>query len=441
MEDADRIPTYNLRAVVRKTGIRPDTLRAWERRYGLPHPHRTRGGHRLYSRRDIDIIRWLMAREAEGMRIGQAVALWRALEAEGRDPLMARPTRPAPDPLAALRSSWIEACLRFDEEEADRILSEAFALHPVEQVCCEVIQAGLEAINDRWYRGEATAQHGHFASALVMRRLNALIAAAPPPIRPQRILIGCPPEESHAPPALLLTLLLRRRGWEVVYLGPDIPLWRLEEALAAIRPHLVVLLAQMLPTAATLADAAEVVARQRIPLAYGGRIFQRPRLGDAISGVFLGTTWEEAIIRAEALVALKCPIPPPAPLPEAFRRALQAYRAIRPQLELEIWQACGTVQALVESLNLGPMAPPRILEAALRLGRPEMVAEEWQWAAGLLCHHGWSAAPLAELARAYARALRRLLSGEPAVLQLADTLEACAASLEGSGCGSDTPSL
>jgi DNA-binding transcriptional MerR regulator len=440
MEEADRAPTYNLRAVIRETGIRPDTLRAWERRYGLPRPHRTRGGHRLYSRRDIEIIRWLMARKAEGMRIGQAVALWRALEAEGQDPLRVRPVRSMRDQLAALRAAWIEACLRFDEKEADRIMGEAFALYPVEQVCHEIIEAGLGEIGERWYRGKATAQQEHFASALAMRRLNALIAAAPPSVRPQRILIGCPPEESHALPALLLTLLLRRRGWEVIYLGPDLPLLRLEEALIAIRPHLVIMLAQMLPTAATLADAAEIVAQKGIPLGYGGRIFQRPGLGDAIPGAFLGTTWEEAVSRAEALVALGRPIPPLAPLPEAFRRALQAYRAARPQLELEIWQACGTIQALLESLDLGPMTPLRIMEAALRLGRPEAVAEEWRWAAGLLRHHGGSVSPLAELTRAYAGALRRLLSREPAVIQLAEVLEACLTSLEGSECGSDTPS-
>ena len=29
-------PLFNLKAVVRQTGIKPDTLRAWVRRYGLP---------------------------------------------------------------------------------------------------------------------------------------------------------------------------------------------------------------------------------------------------------------------------------------------------------------------------------------------------------------------------------------------------------------------
>lgn len=430
MEGADRIPVYSLQEVVRETGIRPDTLRMWERRYGLPRPQRTSGGHRRYSRRDIEIVRWLMAREAEGMRIGQAVALWRALEAEGKDPLAVPSTRPAIGGLSTLRAAWIAACLRFHEEEADRLLGEAFALYPVEQVCHELIEVGLGEIGEQWYRGEATAQQEHFASALVMRRLHALLAAAPPPTRSQRILIGCPPEEDHALPALMLALLLRRRGWEVIYLGADIPSLRLEEALTAIRPHLVILLAQMLPTAATLADAAEVVARQGIPLAYGGRIFRRPGIGEAIPGAFLGEDWAGAVSRAEALIAHGRPIPPPAPLPEAFRRALQAYRAIRPQLELEVWQACGSVGTWMQTLDLGPMAPHRILEAALRLGRPEAVAEEWKWAAGLLRHHGWPLAPLVEVAQVYAHALRRLLPGEPPIMQVAAVLETVAASLE-----------
>ncbi len=31
----DTTPTYNLKVVVQETGVKPDTLRAWERRYGL----------------------------------------------------------------------------------------------------------------------------------------------------------------------------------------------------------------------------------------------------------------------------------------------------------------------------------------------------------------------------------------------------------------------
>ena len=81
-------PTYNLKVIVSETGIKPDTLRAWERRYGLPAPERTKGKHRLYSQYDLEIIKWLIARQDEGMSISRAVKLWRQLEEEGQDPLL-----------------------------------------------------------------------------------------------------------------------------------------------------------------------------------------------------------------------------------------------------------------------------------------------------------------------------------------------------------------
>ena len=41
---ASKTPTYNIKAVLKETGLKPDVLRAWERRYSLPMPQRTLGG-------------------------------------------------------------------------------------------------------------------------------------------------------------------------------------------------------------------------------------------------------------------------------------------------------------------------------------------------------------------------------------------------------------
>src|SRR5688572_24436423 len=83
----DSTPIYNLKAVVQETGLKPDTLRAWERRYGMPEPDRTQGGHRLYSQRDIEVLKWLISRQGEGMTISRAVDLWQRLNQDGHDPL------------------------------------------------------------------------------------------------------------------------------------------------------------------------------------------------------------------------------------------------------------------------------------------------------------------------------------------------------------------
>src|SRR5512138_2452646 len=121
-------PAYNLKVVLKETGIAADTLRAWERRYGLPMPQRSAGGHRLYSQRDIETIKWLMKRQAEGLSISRAVDLWNEQIASGVDPL-AGPAQTAlittanipvqyqasNTNLDSFRTRWVEACMEFSE--------------------------------------------------------------------------------------------------------------------------------------------------------------------------------------------------------------------------------------------------------------------------------------------------------------------------------------
>src|ERR1700730_11592163 len=76
------VPLFNTKAVVQKTGIAAPTLRAWERRYAILSPERAQNDYRLYSERDIAIIRWLKEHVDAGMSISQAIALLRHLEEE-----------------------------------------------------------------------------------------------------------------------------------------------------------------------------------------------------------------------------------------------------------------------------------------------------------------------------------------------------------------------
>ncbi|MEN9937152.1 MAG: hypothetical protein RLZZ387_3731, partial [Chloroflexota bacterium] len=66
-------PRYNIKAVVQQTQVNVSTLRAWEQRYGVPQPKRSDHGHRLYSQRDVEIIKWLRQCTEEGLAISQAV--------------------------------------------------------------------------------------------------------------------------------------------------------------------------------------------------------------------------------------------------------------------------------------------------------------------------------------------------------------------------------
>jgi DNA-binding transcriptional MerR regulator len=391
---------FNLKAVVRQTGLKPDTLRAWERRYGLPSPERSEGKHRLYSQRDIDTIRWLMARQAEGLTIKRAVQLWRQIEAGGQDPLQSaaaifgqasRPPSPAPvgDAISHLREDWLDACLLYDEAKAEQVLTQAFAFYPPEAVALELLQPALPKAGEGWYQGQVTVQQEHFCSELIVRRLEALIMAAPVPTRPGPILAACPPQENHTIALLLLTYLLRRRGWDVVYLGASVPAERLEATIAAARPHLAILAAQQLHTAATLLDVAEVLQRQATPLAYGGLVFNgSPEVRQRIAGHFLGERLDVAPLAVEALMAAPPLLRPAEKTPEEYPAARHHFLERQGLIEAHLAQDLAAMDMPPHYQLLANRELALNIAAALRLGNMDSLSKEIQWVRGLIRNRG-----------------------------------------------------
>jgi DNA-binding transcriptional MerR regulator len=399
MASTNSTPTFNLKAVLQETGLKPDSLRAWERRYGLPQPERSPGGHRLYSQQDIETIKWLIARQQEGLSISRAVDLWRSLDSEGQDPLQmaefATPeaaagafSLPEGEALTELRGAWTSACLAYDERKAEQALTQAFALYPVEVVCLELLQKGLNEVGEGWYHGQVTVQQEHFASELTTRRLEALLAATPPPTRPERILLGCPPQEEHTFSPLLLTLFLRRRSWDVVYLGANVPVGRMDSAVTTTKPRLVILPAQQLHTAANLLEVAHFLQERQVPLAYGGLVFNvLPALRPRIPGYFLGERLDEAPGVAEGVLTSPGPTPPGEPISELYQHARTHFREHLGLIEAHVWRSMDPSQEGRKNLTIANTHLALNIMAALRLGEMDFLGVDIEWVEGLLGNH------------------------------------------------------
>lgn len=404
MIDASKTPTFNLKAVVQETGIKPDTLRAWERRYGLPQPERTAGRHRLYSQYDIDMLKWLLARQDEGLSISRAVDLWRQLEGEGDSPLEVYPDEELDtavfhlqgESLAQMRASWIEACLDFDEQRARHILAQAFAQFPMEAVCAELLQKSLAEVGLGWYEGHISVQQEHFASALAIRQLESLLHAAPPPTKNGRIVIACAPDEQHTFSPLMVTLLLRHRGWDVVYLGANVPLERLETTLEAIEPDLLIVTAQTLHTAGNLPEVAQSARKSNTPLAYGGGVFSAiTAVAEHIPAYFLGHDLMKTPHVVEQLLAQPQPKPKPEahlPKPEHLA-ALAHFGEQRTAVEADVLAALQQHNLPVKYLKNANHDLGDNIEAALRLGDITLLDANLEWVHGLLMNYHYRMPP------------------------------------------------
>ena len=422
-------PVYNLKAVLKETGLKADVLRAWERRYGLPAPERTQGGHRLYSDFDVALLKWLLSRQNEGLSISRAVEMWKEHILQGHDPLIAVTSLakfPAPALLAtgidAMRAQWLDGCLNFNEIAAEQALNQAFALYPVETVCIEILQRGMVEIGNLWYENGVSVQQEHFASALAIRRLETLLAASPAPTRSQTVLIGCPPDEWHTFTPLLLALLLRRRGLTVIYLGANVPADRFEETILVVRADLVVLAAQHLISAVTLQELARQLMAQHATIAFGGRIFSlRPDLVKRIVGHYLGDRLDSALDSVESLLAGKPDSPQPVSPSVEYTETLKAFLANRPLIESGI-----DIDARAKGIDPAYFATAHKfmgdnITACLKLGAMTYLDNEIDWLKTLLKGRNLPDSVVRDYLKLYSAAVYHQLDGH--ALPITDWLD------------------
>lgn len=302
---------YTIKVVSERSGVRPVTLRAWERRYDFLEPERLDNNYRLYSDRDIQVVRWITHRLEDGLSISAAVREYKKLRAEGIWP-EALPTVLAPEPIQTPKFSparYAEllygAFVSHNESHAREILDNIQSMYDLNVILFEIFQPCLYEIGDAWYRGEIRIATEHFASSFIRGVLMNLLQAFPIYSTAPTLLIGCAPEEFHEIAPLMLSVLLRREGYQVEFLGPDLPVDDLVLYAEDTAADMVILSAGFEHTALPLFKMQSQLNSlpKRPKLGFGGRYFnENGEARQKLDGVFLGQSLDVAIQRVHDLM-------------------------------------------------------------------------------------------------------------------------------------------
>jgi MerR family transcriptional regulator, light-induced transcriptional regulator len=220
MSDPGRIRIGELS---RRSGVSPELLRAWERRYRLLRPTRSEGGLRLYSLADLERVEAMQHHLSRGLAAAEAAALASERAAATEDV--------GTSPSEAKRE-LSDALGDFDEARAQRVLDRLLAASTVDTVVASVLMPYLQELGERWRNGEASVAQEHFASSVLRGRLLGLARDWGRGLGP-RIVLACAPGEQHDLGLLAFGLALRARGWRIVYLGSDTPLPSVSDAAHA----------------------------------------------------------------------------------------------------------------------------------------------------------------------------------------------------------------
>ena len=213
----------------RRSGVSPELLRAWERRYQLLTPTRSEGGLRLYSEADLERVRAMQRHLASGLAAAEAARL-AAADVLSDEPVLAH---------GEIRDELAAAFAGFDEARAQAVIDALFAGTTLDTALSEVIVPYLRELGERWEAGEASVAEEHFASGVLRGRLLGLARDWGRGLGP-RVLLACAPGEQHDLGLIAFGLALRSRGWRIGYLGQDTPLESVERAAQAFAPAFVV---------------------------------------------------------------------------------------------------------------------------------------------------------------------------------------------------------
>ena len=284
---------YTVNEVEERSKVPASTLRQWERRYGFPKPDRSESGYRLYSDVDIAHIEAMKRHIANGIPASRAADLVRSQTT----------TSEAPRPAASLKDELVQALVDLDDVRADRVLSEAHALHPVEAVMADVMRSAMIEIGDRWHSGATTTTTEHFASSYVQGRLRSLLGLAGRNPRGPVVIVACAPTDRHELGALMVAVGLRREGFRVLYTGADTPLKDLRDMSRRVDAEAVLLSASTPDAVRALMDQESVLDGIAPVLVFGGMAFDaRPQLAESLGGVYLSKNLEAAIEAFGSLV-------------------------------------------------------------------------------------------------------------------------------------------
>lgn len=226
-----------MRVTALRTGLTPHVLRAWERRYHVVSPTRTEGGQRLYSDLDVQrlrLIRGLAQRGHSLARLGTASL--EELERTAREEAAPRSIDGSAMAVESgaedFRSAVLSAAQQLNAAELQATLERATVTLGVPGFLEQVAAPALQGIGKGWTKGTVSIAQEHLATAVFGRVLGWILQVYEVAHSAPRVVVATPPRQLHELGAMLAGASAAAQGWDVTYLGANLPI---TEILVAAR--------------------------------------------------------------------------------------------------------------------------------------------------------------------------------------------------------------
>ncbi|MBA57403.1 MAG: hypothetical protein CMK89_23385 [Pseudomonadales bacterium] len=217
---------HTIQSVAEKTGLTPDVIRIWERRYNVVAPERTPSNQRLYSDDDIERLNLLRRVTEQGRRISAIANLTNEELKDITDTLrpQSRPLTNSNLDVQQSISDAIEAITELDPIQLERILGQAFISLGSVGFMMSFIAPLMDQVGDLWRTGAVRTCQEHFSSAHVRSFLGRYMLESNTDTKGPRLIAATLPGQLHELGATMSAVVAAQIGWNVIYLGAAVPL-------------------------------------------------------------------------------------------------------------------------------------------------------------------------------------------------------------------------
>jgi len=292
---------FPIRVLSEMTGVAPTTLRAWERRYGLIKPFRTPKGHRLYTNDHVQLVKRVVDLLSENYTISKAINAIhideiRQLNQEIKTPQTSTDNKESDNHWETFIDRFLQAIELFDDRKLEAVYNEAISLYPIDIVTINLLRPLLNRLGLRWEERQAGIAEEHFFSAFLRNKIGARMHHASSRSHGSRLLLACLPGEFHELGILLFALSTMSRGYQVLFLGSDLPLTQIKPVTSTTKVDAIILSGSAVSLNPQLiSELNQLGLEQSVPVFLGGLISDSVNTEELNNVTVLGNKYSEAL--------------------------------------------------------------------------------------------------------------------------------------------------
>ena len=237
---------YSIKDLEHLSGIKAHTIRIWEQRYGIITPRRTPTNIRYYDSSDLKTLLKIARLRENGFKISRIASM----SADEINQHVGSLDNGESEDIRNYIHFLTTAMIDLDEELFERTLATCILQLGLEITMYKIIHPFLVKIGTLWQTEAINPAQEHFISCLLRQKLIVAIDGQKiqSDNKAKKFLLYLPEGELHELTLLFSCYLLRKNGYQVIYLGQNLPFDDVCTAYKVYKPHCLLTICTNFPT-------------------------------------------------------------------------------------------------------------------------------------------------------------------------------------------------